>query len=112
MNKLIRKTLQDSICEFLIDSGKTVCDLTNPYSACKLGLELIEERNRNRFINEVLNGTKEVDVESLDAVKSISRLYKTLQVISKATTQDKKERFKQITINGIIEQKEIKDEDY
>ena len=86
--------------------------MTNPLSLCKLGLKKVEEHNRDRFIQEVLTGLKSVDTESLQAEKSLHRLYKSLQVISKATTQDKINRFKSLTINSILEQNSLTDEDY
>lgn len=112
MSKLIRKALLDNIAQFLIDKGCDYIDMTNPLSICKLGLKKIEEHNRDRFIQEVLNGLKSVDTESLQAEKSLHRLYKSLQVISKATTQDKINRFKTLTINGILKQDLLTDEDY
>lgn len=112
MTKLIRRTFNDMICQFLIDKGKNIVDLINPLTACKLALETIEEHNKNRHIAEVLEGLKYVDTESLKAEKSLERLHKSLQVIAKATTQDKINRFKQLTINGIIYQDEISDNDY
>lgn len=112
MNKPVRKTILDSIAQFTIDKGCDYIDMLNPLDLCKLGLKKIEEHNRDRFIQEVLDGLKEVDTESLNAEKSLHRLYKSLQVISKATTQDKINRFKALTINGILEQNSITDDDY
>lgn len=42
----------------------------------------------------------------------MARLYKSSQVISKALTQDKINRFKTLTINGILEQNSLSDDDY
>lgn len=112
MPDIIRKTFNDSLCQFLIDNGKKAVDLANPLSACKLALETLEEHNKDRFIEDVLKGLRNVDTESLKAEKSLERLYKSLQVIAKATTQDKINRFKKLTINGIIYQNSTSDNDY
>lgn len=112
MGKLIKKTFLDTIAQFLIDNGCNLIDIQNPLGICKLGLKKIEEHNRNRFITEVLSGLTPVDTQSLQAERSLHRLYKSLQVISKATTQDKINRFKTLTINGILEQHSLTDEDY
>ena len=53
-----------------------------------------------------------IDIQSLDAIRSLKRLYKSLQVISKATTQEKIDRFIELTVNGIIAQEQLSDEDY
>jgi hypothetical protein len=112
MKETIKKTFTDSITQFLIDTGKNIIDLNNPLSACKLALETVEKYNEDRFIEEVLNGLKDVNVESLSAIKSLERLYKSVQVIAKATTKEKIERFKKLTINGIILQEKLSDNDY
>ncbi|OLA95029.1 MAG: hypothetical protein BHW64_00825 [Candidatus Melainabacteria bacterium LEY3_CP_29_8] len=112
MSKPVRKTILNSIAQFAIDKGCDYVDMSNPLSFCKLGLKKLEEHNRDRFIENVLAGIATVDTESLDAEKSLQRLYKSLQVISKATTQDKINRFKTLTINGILEQNSLTDSDY
>ena len=116
MGELIRKTWKDTVAQYLIDSGKNAADIVdfveNPLALCKKALETIEEHNRDRFIQEVLDGLKDVDTTSLDAEKSLQRLYKSSQVISKAMTQDKINRFKNLTINGIISQNSLSDDNY
>jgi len=112
MSELIRKTLNDSITEFLISNGRGLVACMNPLDLCKEALTYIETRNEDNFINEVLNETKKIDTQSLDAVKSLERLYKSVQVIAKATTNDKIERFKKLTVNGICYPDRISDSDY
>lgn len=112
MRKLVRKTFIDTVTQYLIDKGADIVDISSPLGACKLALEKIEEHNRDSFIEQVIQGLSKVDIESLDAVKSLQRLYKSLQVISKATTQDKINRFKNLTINGICQQEMLSDVDY
>lgn len=112
MGELIRKTWKDTVAQYLIDSGKNIVDCVTPLGLCKKALETIEEHNRDRFIQEVLDGLKDVDTTSLDAEKSLKRLYKSSQVISKAMTQDKINRFKNLTINGIINQNSLSDDNY
>ncbi len=116
MGELIRKTWKDTFAQYLIDSGKNAADIVdfveNPLGLCKKALETIEEHNRDRFIQEVLDGLKDVDTKSLDAEKSLQRLYKSVQVIAKAMTQDKLNRFKNLTINGIINQNSLSDDNY
>ena len=102
MGELIRKTWKDTVAQYLIDNGKNIVDCANPLGLCKKALETIEGHNRDRFIQEVLDGLKDVDAQSLDVVKSLQLLYKSSQVISKAMTKDKLNRFKNLTINGII----------
>lgn len=112
MGELIRKTWKDTVAQYLIDNGKNIVDYATPLGLCKKALETIEEHNRDRFIQEVLDGLKDVDTTSLDAEKSLKRLYKSVQVIAKAMTQDKLNRFKNLTINGIINQNNLSDNDY
>ena len=112
MKHIIRKTWKDTVTQYLINSGITVVDCSNPFGLCKKALETIEDRNKDRFIQKVLDGIATVDTESLEAEKSLARLYKSSQVISKALTQDKINRFKTLTINGILEQNSLSDDDY
>lgn len=112
MSELTRKTLNDTITEFLISSGRGIAVCMNPLDLCKEALTYIETHNEDNFINEVLDETKKIDIQSLDAVKSLKRLYKSVQVIAKATTNTKIERFKKLTVNGICYQEKISDPDY
>ena len=112
MSELIRKTLNDSITEFLISSGRGLVACVNPLDLCKEALTYIETRNEDNFIKGVLDETEKIDTQSLDAVKSLKRLYKSVQVIAKATTNDKIERFKKLTVNGICYPNKISDSDY
>ncbi len=112
MSELTRKTLNDSITEFLISSGRGIATCVNPLNLCKEALTYIETRNEDNFIKGVLDKTKKIDTQSLDAVKSLKRLYKSVQVIAKATTNDKIERFKRLTVNGICYPDRISDSDY
>ena len=109
---VIRETKIDKFTQFLIDSGKFVVDVSSPLGACKRALEQVEQRNEDQFIENVLNDVNKADIESLDAVSSLKRLYRVIQVINKATTQDKINRFKQLTVNGIINQESISDDNY
>ena len=108
----IRKTFIDSITEYLIDSGKNIAIISSPTAMLKTALEKIENKNEDNFINSVLTNLVDIDIQSLDAVRSLKRLYKSLQVISKATTQEKIDRFIELTVNGIIAQEQLSDEDY
>lgn len=111
MQNRIRKTSIDAIEENLIDVGKNITNLSSLSAAAKSALEKAEKYNEDRFINLVLNGNK-IDLQSLDAVRNIKRLYKSLQVVSKAITQEKIDRFVKLTVNGIIAQEQLSDEDY
>ena len=51
---LIRETNIDKFTQFIIDSGKFVVDVANPLGACKMALEQVEQRNEDRFIENVL----------------------------------------------------------
>jgi len=106
------ETKVDKFIQALIDSGKFVVDISNPLGACKKALEQIEQRNEDRFIENVLNDVNFADVKSLDAVKSLKRLYRSVQVINKAITQEKIDRFKKLTVNGIINQETISDDNF
>lgn len=108
----IRKKFIDSITEYLIDSGKNIANLASPTSILKASLDNIENKNEEEFIRSVLSNLVNIDIQSLDAVRSLKRLYKSLQVISKATTQEKIDRFIELTVNGIIAQDQISDNDY
>lgn len=110
--KMIRKTKIDKFIQILIDSGKFVVDASNPLSACEKALEQIEQRNEDKFIDSVLNDINSADVESLDAVKSLKRLYRATQAIHKATTQEKINRFKKLTVSGIINQNNLSDDNF
>ncbi|MCD7780310.1 MAG: hypothetical protein LUH05_06520 [Candidatus Gastranaerophilales bacterium] len=112
MTELIRKTLKDTITEYLLKAGRMVANFNNPVDLCKDALNYIETKNEDSFINNVLNGVNEIDIQSLDAVKSLKRLYKSVQVIQKAITNDKIERYKKLTVNGIFYQDKISDSDY
>ena len=98
------------ICNYLLEIGLQIP--TSPLEGCKLVLQQIKDKREDQFINDVLEGVKKIDSSDLNAEKSLSRLYKTLQVIAKATTQDKINRFKKLTINGIIYQKETSENEY
>lgn len=111
MQNRIRKTSIDAIEENLIDVGKNITNLSSLSAAAKSALEKAEKYNEDRFINLVLNGNK-IDLQSLDAVRNIKRLYKSIQVVSKAITQEKIDRFVKLTANGIMAQDQISDEDY
>lgn len=107
-----RSTLTDKITQTLIDSGKTAIDISSPLSACKLVLENIEQRNQDRFIENVLSELKNVDAKSLDLYKSLKRLYFSVQVINKVITEEKRKRLLRLTVNGIINQSKIQDDIY
>ncbi len=111
-NDCVRITSTDKFTQFLIDSGKFVVDVSSPLGACKRALEQVEQRNEDRFIESVLNDVNAADIESLDAVKSLKRLYKVIQVVNKAITQDKINRFKTLTVNGIINQESLSDDNF
>ena len=108
----IRETKIDKFTQVLIDSGEFVVDVSSPLGACKRALEQVEQRNEDIFIENVLNDVNAADIESLDAVKSLKRLYRVIQVINKAITQDKINRFKTLTVNGIINQDKIDDSQF
>lgn len=110
--EFIRESKIDKLTQAIINSGKFIVDVSSPLSACKRALEQIEQRNEDRFIENVLNDINTADIESLDAVKSLTRLYKVIQVINKATTQDKINRFRQLTVNGIINQESLSDNNF
>ena len=112
MQNPIRKTFIDSITEYLLDTGKNIANLASPTSILKASLDNIENKNEEEFINSVLSNLVNIDIQSLDAVRSLNRLYKSLLVISKATTQEKIDRFIELTVNGIIAQEQLSDEDY
>ena len=112
MQTPVRKTFVDSITEYLLDSGKNISNLSSPTTILKAALEKIENENEEIFINSVLSNLVNIDIQSLDAIRSLKRLYKSLQVISKATTQEKIDRFIELTVNGIIAQEQLSDEDY
>ena len=111
-NKLIRETKIDKFTQLLIDSGKFVISIQTPLLACKKALEQIELCNENRFIEMVLNDINSADVKSLDAVKSLKRLHRSLQAIHKVITQEKIGRFNTLTVNGMLNQKSISDDDF
>ena len=110
--ELIHKTKIDKIAQILIDSGKFLINTSTPLGACKMVLEHIEQHNEDRFIEDVLNDKKIADIESIDAVKSLKRLYRVIQVINKAITQDKINRFKRLTVNGIINHETLCDDKF
>ncbi len=110
--EIVRETKIDKFTQILIDSGKFVVDTSNPLSACKKALEQIEQNNEDKFIENVLNDVNSAGIESLDAVKSLKRLYRVTQVINKAITQDKINRFKYLTVNSILKQNSISDEEF
>ena len=116
--KNTNKTFKDSITQFLIDTGKITVTVGGDFgvipfaSTAKMAFEYVEEHATNNLIEEVLNGLKDVNVSGLEPYKMVIRLYKTNQVIAKAITNDKIQRFKNLTINGIIFQKELSDNDY
>ena len=87
-------------------------NVSQPLELCKSALDYIETRNEDRFIQEVLIGLAEANFENLKIHKSLARLYKSIQVISKVTTEEKLLRFKKLTINGIIYQEVLSDNDY
>ena len=109
---MIREAKIDKITQILIGSGKFVIDASNPLGACKMALEQIEQHNEDSFIDSVLNDINSADVESLDAIKSLKRLYRATQAIHKATTQEKINRFKKLTVNGIINQDNLSDDNF
>ncbi len=112
MQNPIRKTFIDSITEYLLDTGKNIANLVSLSAAAKSALEKLEKHNEDRFIDLVFNGRTKIDIQSLDAARNLKRLYKSIQVVSKAITQEKIDRFVKLTVNGIIAQEQISDEDY
>ena len=54
MKHLIRKTWKDTVTQYLINSGITVVDCSNPLGLWKKALETIENHNKDRFIQKVL----------------------------------------------------------
>ena len=109
---IIRETKIDKLTQAIINSGKFLVNVSNPLSICKIALEQIEQHNEDRFIENVINDINIADIESLNAVKSLKRLYKVIQVINKATTQDKINHFRKLTVNGIINQECLSDDDF
>ncbi len=116
IKKLTKNTTKaediEKVEDFLIDKGKKVCELAHPISTVKYILEKFEEKKQKIFLQEVLYGLKNVDIKTLNRHKSLQRLYKSVQVIAKAMTQDKLNRFKNLTINGIINQNSLSDDNY
>ena len=110
MSELRKTPIGKTIENFIIEAGVNLP--ASPVDVWKLGFQIIKDKKDENFLNDVLNGVKNVTVENIKAEKSLERLYKSLQVIAKATTNEKIERFKRFTINGMIYQNEISDNDY
>jgi len=111
MSKLVKTQFFEKIVyDWLLEVGLQIPD--SPIAACKLGLQQIKEKREEQFIQEVLEDLKKVDLKDIQAEKSLSKLYKSLQVIAKATTQEKINRFKKLTVNGIIYQNSTSEDDY
>lgn len=110
MSKLIKTPIGNAIEQFVLESGVNLP--ASPIDICKLGFQIIKDKKEEAFINDVLNSKANVDTSVFKTQKLLERLYKVTQVIAKATTQDKINRFKKLTINGIIYQNEISDDDY
>ena len=71
MQNPIRKTFIDSITEYLLDTGKNIANLASPTSILKASLDNIENKNEEEFINSVLSNLVNIDIQSLDAVRSL-----------------------------------------
>ena len=110
MSDIIRTSIGKKIEEFVIGAGANLP--SSPIDVAKLGFQIIKDKKEETFLNEVLNEVTNVTAADINAIKSLERLYKSLQVIAKATTQDKITRFKNLTINGIISQNELSDNNY
>jgi|GEM_PF-1609947 len=104
--KSFKKLIDDYILEFSLEIP------TGPVDACKKALHSIKEKKKDKFLNDILQDLIKIDASDLLAEKSIERLYKSLQVIAKVTTEEKINRFKKLTINGIIYQNETTENEY
>ena len=111
MSDLVKtKAFETLIYDYILEFGLQIPD--NPIAACKIGMQKIKDKKKDQFINDVLGDLKNIDLKDIEAEKSLAKLYKSLQVIAKATTQEKINRFKKLTVNGIIYQDEISENDY
>ncbi len=111
MSELVKtKYFEKIMYDWLLEAGLQIPD--NPIAACKLGLQQIKDRKEEQFIKEVLEDLKKIDLKDIQVEKSLAKLYKSLQVIAKATTQEKINRFKKLTVNGIIYQNSTSENDY
>lgn len=121
-NNLIRETAMDKIIQVSIDLGKIsseiganidpVSGIINPLGLCKIVFEMVEKSNVDNFITAVLTDKKLADIKSIDSVKPLKRLYRATQAIHKATTQEKINRFKKLTVNGILNQDSLSDDNF
>ena len=88
MSELVKtKYFEKIMYDWLLEAGLQIPD--NPIAACKLGLQQIKDRKEEQFIKEVLEDLKKIDLKDIQVEKSLAKLYKSLQVIAKATTQEK-----------------------
>lgn len=110
MSELKRTSIGNAIENFVLNAVSNLP--TDSIDICKLGFQFIKDKKEEKFITDVLNSKVNIDTSALSTQKSIERLYKVTQVIAKATTQEKINRFKKLTINGILFQNEISDNDY
>ncbi|MDP4182364.1 MAG: hypothetical protein Q8942_14900 [Bacillota bacterium] len=110
MANLVKTKFGQAIENFIIEAGLQVPN--SPITALKLALQKWKDKKDEQFIVEIIDGLKRIDLKDIQAEKSFNKIYKTLQVIAKATTQEKINRFKKLTINGIVYQNEITENEY
>lgn len=110
MSNLVRTEFGKQIEEIVIDAGLKIPD--SPIASLKLGLQLIKDKREEQFLTDLLSSLTHIGLKDINANKSLEKIYKSLQVIAKATTQEKINRFKKLTINGIFYQNSTSDNDY
>ncbi len=121
-NKLIRESFIDKITQVSIDLGKIASEIganidpvsgtINPLGLCKIVFDMVEKSNVDNFITAVLTDKKLADIKSLDTVKPLKRLYRATQAIHKVMTQEKINRFKLLTVNGIRNKESLSDDKF
>jgi len=110
MTELRHTPMGRAIENYLINAGLNIP--TSTPDAIKSACQFWKNKKEESYFNDILSDIIKIDSSSLNFEKSLERIYLPLQVIAKVTTKEKMDRFKKLTINGIIYQNEISDNDY
>lgn len=116
----IKKYYRPDKSEQLLHKGITVgnflADMVSPLlPPCKIISTILDnyvKKEEENFIESVLNNEKIIDQNSLEMFEHLDRLRKTMLVIWKVKTEEKKKHFFNLTVNGLLQKGNITDDEY
>lgn len=96
--------------------GKFLASMVSPlFPPCEIITNILDncvKKEEENFIESVLKNEKIIDQNSLEIFERFDRLRKTMLVIWKVKTEEKKKHFFNLTINGLLQKDNITDDKY